>query len=119
MNGPSLPNHLFIVAAQSGTVINDIVTEKEVKDETDHRYKFIFASMVDLFGWPRGQTSASKRSTGAQTRLVQTRFWITANSPLRSCPIQSHVSDSAKFFGRLKDYLARPSYPRPAAQRSP
>jgi phospholipase C len=55
INGPSLPNHLYTVAAQSGTLINNItpVTLKEVEDEMDNSDGFSFATMVDIIGKAR------------------------------------------------------------------
>jgi phospholipase C len=49
LNGPSFPNHAYTVAAQSGGVINNTFTLKQLEDATDDPDGFSFASMVDLF----------------------------------------------------------------------
>ncbi len=50
LNGPSLPNHLYTVAAQSGGMIQNPGTLKRVEEILDDPEGFSFASMVDLFG---------------------------------------------------------------------
>jgi phospholipase C len=50
LNGPSLPNHLYTVAAQSGGLINNAGTLEQVENVLDDPDGFSFASMVDLFG---------------------------------------------------------------------
>jgi phospholipase C len=51
LNGPSLPNHLYTVAAQTGGLINNVnpITVKEVEDVMDDDDGFSFATMVRLF----------------------------------------------------------------------
>jgi phospholipase C len=48
-NGPSLPNHLYTVAAQSGGLVTNPANLREVEDAEDDPDGFSFASMVDLF----------------------------------------------------------------------
>lgn len=47
--GASLPNHLYTVAAQSGGVINNIFSVKEIEDTLDTPGGYSFATMVNLF----------------------------------------------------------------------
>jgi phospholipase C len=49
LNGGSLPNHMYTVAAQSGGLIDNINTVKELEEVTGDPDGFSFASMVDLF----------------------------------------------------------------------
>jgi phospholipase C len=49
LNGPSGPNHVFTVAAQSGGLIVNAFTLKQVEDALDDPDGFSFASMVGLF----------------------------------------------------------------------
>jgi phospholipase C len=49
LNGASGPNHLFTVAAQSGGVINNIFSIKEIEDVLDSPGGYSFATMVKLF----------------------------------------------------------------------
>jgi phospholipase C len=49
LNGASGPNHLFTVAAQSGGVINNIFTLKEIEEVLDSPGGYTFASMINLF----------------------------------------------------------------------
>lgn len=50
LNGPSMPNHLYTVAAQSGGLINNVCSAdhevEELEEETDDPDGFSFASMV-------------------------------------------------------------------------
>ena len=46
--GPSSPNHLFTVAAQSGGETNNVETFEQLKEFLDDPDGFTFASMVDL-----------------------------------------------------------------------
>jgi phospholipase C len=47
--GASLPNHLYTVAAQSGGVINNIFSIKEIEEVLDTPGGYSFATMVNLF----------------------------------------------------------------------
>jgi|SRR5579875_139237 len=47
--GASLPNHLYTVAAQSGGVINNIYSIKEIEEVLDSPGGYSFATMVKLF----------------------------------------------------------------------
>lgn len=47
--GASGPNHLYTVAAQSGGVINNIFSIKEIEDVLDSPGGYSFATMVNLF----------------------------------------------------------------------
>jgi hypothetical protein len=47
--GASLPNHLYTVAAQSGGVIKNIFSIKEIEEVLDTSGGYSFASMVNLF----------------------------------------------------------------------
>ncbi len=49
LNGPSSPNHDYTVAAQSGGVINNTFSLKQLEKATDDPDGFSFASMVELF----------------------------------------------------------------------
>ncbi len=49
MNGPSGPNHVYTVAAQSGGLIVNAFTLKQVEDVLDDPDGFSFASMINLF----------------------------------------------------------------------
>lgn len=49
LNGPSGPNHVYTVAAQSGGLIVNAFTVKQVEDVLDDPDGFSFASMVSLF----------------------------------------------------------------------
>jgi phospholipase C len=49
LNGPSGPNHVFTVAAQSGGLIVNAFTLDQVKEVLDDPDGFSFASMVNLF----------------------------------------------------------------------
>jgi phospholipase C len=48
LNGPSLPNHVYTVAAQSGGLIQNVATVKDVEDELDDPDGFSFKSIMDL-----------------------------------------------------------------------
>lgn len=48
--GPSFPNHVYTVAAQSGGVISNAGTLKQLKELTDDPDGYSFASIVKLFG---------------------------------------------------------------------
>ncbi len=47
--GASLPNHLYTVAAQSGGVINNLFSIKEIEEVLDTPGGYSFATMVNLF----------------------------------------------------------------------
>jgi phospholipase C len=47
--GPSFPNHVYMVAAQSGGVITNITNLRQLERVTDDPDGFSFASMVNLF----------------------------------------------------------------------
>lgn len=49
LDGPSLPNHLFTVAAQSGGLTGNVGTFEQLTREIDDPEGFSFASMADLF----------------------------------------------------------------------
>jgi phospholipase C len=49
LNGPSFPNHVFTVAAQSGGIIDNVATVKQLEEIRDDPDGFSFASMIDLF----------------------------------------------------------------------
>jgi phospholipase C len=49
LNGPSGPNHVYTVAAQSGGLIVNAFTLQQVEDALDDPDGFSFASMVGLF----------------------------------------------------------------------
>lgn len=49
LNGPSGPNHVFTVAAQSGGLLVNAFTLDQVEDVLDDPDGFSFASMVNLF----------------------------------------------------------------------
>jgi phospholipase C len=49
LNGPSLPNHVYTVAAQSGGLTNNAGTLDAVREALDNPDGFSFASIVDLF----------------------------------------------------------------------
>ncbi|HUY15686.1 MAG TPA: alkaline phosphatase family protein [Terriglobia bacterium] len=49
LNGPSFPNHVYTVAAQSGGVVVNVWTLKQLEEVVDDPEGFNFASMVDLF----------------------------------------------------------------------
>jgi phospholipase C len=49
LTGPSLPNHVFTVAAQSGGLTNNVATLEDLKDALDDPDGFSFASMIELF----------------------------------------------------------------------
>ena len=49
LNGPSFPNHVFTVAAQSGGIIDNVATVKQLEEIRDEPDGFSFASMIDLF----------------------------------------------------------------------
>lgn len=48
LNGPSLPNHVYIVAAQSGGLTNNVGSVAALKAALDDPDGFSFASMVNL-----------------------------------------------------------------------
>jgi phospholipase C len=48
LNGPSLPNHVYIVAAQSGGLTNNVGSIEALKEALDNPAGFSFASMADL-----------------------------------------------------------------------
>jgi phospholipase C len=50
INTGSFPNHLYTVAAQSGRVINNLHSIREVEEVEDDPDGFSFASIVKLFG---------------------------------------------------------------------
>jgi phospholipase C len=47
--GPSFPNHMYTVAAQSGGIIGNVSTLKQLQELMDDQDGFDFASIVDLF----------------------------------------------------------------------
>lgn len=49
LNGPSLPNHLYTVAAQSGGITTNIGSVQQIEDLMDDDEGFSFPSMVNLF----------------------------------------------------------------------
>jgi phospholipase C len=49
LNGPSLPNHLYTVAAQSGGLVVNVFTIRDVEKVMDDPDGFSFATMVNLF----------------------------------------------------------------------
>jgi phospholipase C len=49
LNGPSLPNHLYTVAAQSGGLVVNVFTIRAVDEAMDDADGFSFATMVNLF----------------------------------------------------------------------
>ena len=49
LNGASLPNHLYTVAAQSGGVINNIFSVEEIEEVLNSPGGYSFATMVNLF----------------------------------------------------------------------
>lgn len=48
LNGPSLPNHVYTVAAQSGGLIKNAGSVEQVEKDLDDPAGFSFASMMDL-----------------------------------------------------------------------
>lgn len=49
LNGPTLPNHLYCVAAQSGGLIDNVSSLEQLAEVTDDPDGFSFPSMVTLF----------------------------------------------------------------------
>jgi len=49
LSGPSLPNHVYTVAAQSGGLVENVMSVERLKEVMDDPDGFSFASMVDLF----------------------------------------------------------------------
>ncbi len=49
LNGPSFPNHVYIVAAQSGGITNNVGSVAALKEDMDDPDGFSFASMINLF----------------------------------------------------------------------
>jgi phospholipase C len=48
LNGPSLPNHLFTVAAQSGGITDNYISLEDLEEDTDSPQGLTFTSIVDF-----------------------------------------------------------------------
>jgi phospholipase C len=117
LNGPSFPNHVYTVAAQSGGVITSIGTLKELERTLDDPDGFSFASMVNLFqktnlSW-KYYVETRSVPPGLTNRVYTTypdpkHFspWnpLVAFKTVRDSPsLMAHLVDLKEYFQELKN----------------
>lgn len=114
--GASLPNHLYTVAAQSGGVINNMFSVKEVEDDLDSPGGYSFATMVNLFNkahisWKyyvetqRINSPAAKRDYLADPDPKHYSLWnpLPGFKAIRENPADmAHLVSLNEFFDDLK-----------------
>jgi phospholipase C len=114
--GASGPNHLYTVAAQSGGVINNIFSVKEIDDLLDESDGYSFATMVNLFtkaniSWKYYVETQPVNSTGKRDYLADPdpkhySLWnpLPGFKAIRENPTQmAHLVALTEYFQDLKN----------------
>jgi phospholipase C len=121
LNGPSLPNHLYTVAAQSGGLVINVFTVRAVEEAMDDPDGFSFATMVGLFSkanvsWkyyvetqpvaaPRGPYQETARSASNEfPNPKKFSLWnpLPAFGKIRRDPaVMGHLVDLKEYFHDL------------------
>jgi len=111
LNGPSGPNHVYTVAAQSGGLIDNVLLLKDLEDILDEPEGFTFASMIGRFekarvSWKyyveRGPAPTLVRNPTAKTYSL----WnpLPAFKAIRDNPERmARLVDQSEYFRDLKE----------------